>query len=242
MRIAILGNSHTASLVHAANEDPAIWRPHEAIYFAAIGKTMAGFAVEQGRLIPGNEPLRRSIAITSGGQESFDPNAFDAVFMIGLGYNVSLVDSRVSRAVRAAIVRHAVHVSTAWKLAGMIRQVSDVPLFVGHSPQRGGDMNENFENRLDNSLGYGEITDMSQQCWNAIGAEVIRQPTHTLFRGFLTRRSYSRGSRGLRGEGLFHDDTDRSHMNAEYGVDYIAHMKRLLIQIEHENDVSAEKA
>jgi hypothetical protein len=225
MKLAILGNSHTAALLHAPRADASLISGLEITFFASIGRTMENFALEAGQLVPQTDDLRQSLITTSRGSDRIDPSLFDQVLIVGLGFNMPAIDTRLSQAVRDAVLRNGVEGSVAWKLASMIRNVSDVPILASHTPLRAADVSQRFEATLKNCMSYDAMIARSQMFWDAVQVQVLTQPPITRYRDILTQRSFSRGSRGLRGVGLEHDDTDRSHMNAEYGAIYLRQLQ-----------------
>ena len=225
MKLAILGNSHTAALLHAPSTNKSLTAGLDITFFASIGRTMESFALKDGQLLPQTNELRQSLITTSGGADRFDPNLFDQVLMVGLGFNMPPVDKRLSQAVRDAVLRNCVESSVAWKLSDMIRSVSTMPILVSHTPLRAGDVSTQFEETLRACMSYDDMIAKSQIFWDRLKVQVLPQPAITRYRDILTKRSYSRGSRGLRGAGLEHGDTDRSHMNDEYGAVYLQQLR-----------------
>jgi len=225
MKLAILGNSHTAALLHAPRADASLISGLDITFFASIGRTMEDFALEAGQLVPQTDELRQSLITTSRGSDRFDPNLFDQVLIVGLAFNMPPIDTRLSQAVRDAVLRNGVEGSVAWKLAKMIRSVSSVPILASHTPLRAADVSERFEATLSNCMSYDAMIAKSQMFWNPLQVQVLSQPAITRYRDILTKRSFSRGSRGLRGPGLEHDDSDRSHMNDEYGAIYLRQLR-----------------
>jgi hypothetical protein len=221
MRLAILGNSHTACLLHALNARPDLGRGLDITFYAAIGRNMNDFAVAEGCLVPQTDLLRTSLQTTSGGADRIDPARHDAVLTIGLNYNLPPVSTRLSHAVQQAVLRNLVRSSVAWKLAGLLRQVSDIPVHVAHTPLRASDITAHNEHVVTQVLSYDRVLEETQAHWSELDVRGLRQPDHTRYRDVLTRRNYSRDSRGLRGAGLLHDSGDRSHMNEEFGADLL---------------------
>ena len=217
MRLAILGNSHSACLLHALREDPAAGLGLSITFFAAIGQKMSDLSLKGGALRPDNDELRDSLRATSGGLEIIDPRAFDAFLLVGLGYNVPPVDRRLSAAVQSRILLNTIQESVSWKIAGLLRQLGDAPILIQHSPLRAGDIGPRHEDLLAHATPYTELIARANRIWAERGARVVPQPGETRFRDILTARSFSRGSRGLRGAGLAHENDDRSHMNADFG-------------------------
>jgi hypothetical protein len=221
MRLAILGNSHTACLLHALNARPDLGRGLDITFYAALGRLMNDFALEGGCLAPQTELLRNSLRTTSGGTDRIDPSQYDVVMTIGLHYNLQLVSTRVSQAVQQAVLRNLVHSSITWKLAGLLRQVSDIPIYVAHTPLRASDISVHNAHVITQVMPYDTVLERTQAYWSELDVQALRQPDHTRYRDVLTRRSYSRGSRGLRGAGLLHGSDDRSHMNEEFGAEIL---------------------
>lgn len=225
MKLAILGNSHTAALLHAPRADASLISGLDITFFASIGRTMEHFALEAGQLVPQTDELRQSLITTSRGSDRFDPNLFDQVLIVGLAFNMPPIDTRLSQAVRDAVLRNGVQGSVAWKLAKMIRAVSNVPVLASHTPLRAADVSERFEATLQNCMSYEAMIAKSQTFWDPLQVQILPQPAITRYRDILTKRSFSRGSRGLRGAGLEHGNSDRSHMNEEYGAIYLRQLR-----------------
>ncbi len=228
MKLAILGNSHTAALLHEARVNTSLTAGFDVTFFASIGRTMENFSVQDGQLVPQTDVLRKSLKITSGGADRFDPALFDQILLVGLGFNLPPVDNRLSQAVKAAILRNCVESSVAWKLSGMVRSISAAPVLVGHTPLRAPDVTASLEPILQNCVAYDDIIAQVQMLWDRLDVQVVHQPETTRYRDVLTKRSFSRGSRGLRGTGMEHGDTDRSHMNNDYGAIYWQHLRARL--------------
>lgn len=224
MKLAILGNSHTAALMHALRAEPSLATGIDLTFFASIGRTMGDFAVQADRLVPQTAELRDSISNTAGGATYFEPKAFDMLAFVGLGFNMPLMDKRLSVAVQDAVIRNCVVGSIAWQVIGLVRTIADLPILVGHTPLRAGEVTNQHSDMLSNATPYEAQLKLAQTYWLTQNAQVLPQPDITRYCDILTRRSFSRGSRGLRGAGLEHDNADRSHMNAEYGAIYLRHM------------------
>ncbi len=217
MRLAIIGNSHTACLLHAIRDGGWAQPGLDIIFFAAIGQNLDQLRRSGDRLVPKSKALADSIRTTSGGLEDLVPADFDAFLLVGLGYNVPPVDRRLSQAVQQGVNVNTVKGSLAWRIAGMVRELSAGPILVQHSPLRAGDTGPQHDEMLAKAVSYDRLIDRAETVWAELGARVVRQPVQTRYRDILSARSFSRGSRGLRGAGLAHQDTDRSHMNAAFG-------------------------
>ena len=85
-RICVLGNSHLASMKTGWSLISEAFQAFDLKFFGAPKAMMDGLTLEGSALVPGNDKLRRKLAMFSEGAETIDLNAFDAFVVVGLQF------------------------------------------------------------------------------------------------------------------------------------------------------------
>lgn len=221
MKLAILGNSHTACLIQAHRARPDILGPEiEPVFFAAPGDGMARMRLSGGELVPRGAKLERILATTSGGTARIDLAAYDAFLLVALGYKVSPVSAAYSGAVLEAAFGGQIAARTIWRLAADIRGVSDRPILCMHKPLRikplpdGGPW-----------LGYEAVLGHYDQLLADRGITLLRQPEASRVEDLRTDPAF--GKEGVRLSGA-RDRDDDMHMNGAFGELVLAGLRQAL--------------
>lgn len=226
LRICILGNSHAACLKEGwdrmANKYPHL----QLTFFAARRDLLKGLHRTGNVLLPDTPGLARNLAFTSNGEEQVDLENYDIFLLQGLGLHLPGLDSRLSQAVLRQTHRDILHRSLSLALCKLIREASEAPIYLGHNPQKAGQMAN------PQRLPYRAAWALMQAELPAASAVLLEQPAETLVNDWHTRNELSRGSTRLdvgdRISGAPHDDEDNEHMNADFGCIFLEHFFKLL--------------
>jgi hypothetical protein len=89
--VCVLGNSHTAALQRAWRNRLAAAVPNVTLtFFAARSQKLRHVALKEGTLVPDDDDLAESLAMTSGGLSQVELGRYDAFLMAGLGARITL--------------------------------------------------------------------------------------------------------------------------------------------------------
>lgn len=234
---------------------------------------MAHLEVQNGCLVPINEETRQDIHFTSGGLALIDPNEFDAVLLYGLAcddrlFSLPLVTHKVenftdttrktmSLSCFTRICEDRVRQSVIFRLALLVRQVSEKPLFISPSPLPSracvGDSSGTWDMLSANyspaiQKGYYDGMNLAFQ---SLGGIFLPQPTETVVDFLFSKTQFSKGSiRLTEGWPSVHPDNDHTHMNKDYGKAFLVHAFASIAALDifkdnykwwHDNDKDSRK-
>lgn len=220
MKLAIIGNSHIASLKRGWAKTSENYPSVEVVFFGSKGDTLKHMEVQGRKIVPANNRVLKSISFVSGGRDSIDPAEFDAVLIYGAQaapffFPVSgFYSSQVIRRTMEDLVKDRVY----FKLANMVRCLSEVPVYVGHTPLRAARKRDRDQSRESYARGLALLNEV---VFAPMNVRMVSQPPKTIVNGNGTAMRYSVGSRRLAvGNAVdddLHPENDRYHMNEEFG-------------------------
>lgn len=225
MKVCILGNSHVSAVKTAWDQIESTFQGQVSLtFFAARGDGPKNFALESNDLVPQTEDLKRQISFTSGGLEKVHLDDFDVFVVYALGFNVvKEANSFYSQAVKNTVFEDRYFATPALHLIHLIRQYTDKPIFVGAHPFRASD-SDNVEAVMAPELIRG-IEFLKKQFEQRYNAVFVPQSSVTTTDGRFTQMKYCNGSIklevGAHNDGERHEMTDLTHMNAEYGKQWL---------------------
>lgn len=222
MKIAVLADSHGASLKLGWEMIAPLHKDIELRFFAQRRDGLADLRAQPGRLVPMVETLRSAFRFTSGGLEAVEISDFDAILVYGLCaapfyhdvsefYSQQLLDL-VCRDLVAD--RLSLHIVTQAQLAGAPK------IYVGHDPLplEGSLMIDRpRQHYLDG------LNTLNKTVYHSLGARIIPQPMETTTGGSCTLKRFTNDARRL----SIGDELDNQlqpkedpyrHMNAEFGA------------------------
>lgn len=215
--ICLLGNSHTACLKKAWEKLSV--DELEINFFAHQGQGMSGLVVKNMELVATNNKLKEALERSSGGISTIDPNAYDAVILVGLGLEVLHLNSmrRYSKAVIDATYDDYVKQTLLFKLANQIRTISDKSIYVLHSPLKA-KKSEPSGTRL-----YCESLALTARPFEALrDVSLVAQPSATIVEDRFTSLEYSKSALKLNlGEIDVDYIEDGAHMNVSFGEQWL---------------------
>lgn len=225
MKICVIGNSHVGALKRAWDAMPGRHQSANITFFAARGRGLEGLAVNDGRLVPETEFLKKSLEFTSGGKQVIDPDEYDVSLVYGLGASGLFISPK--RYYSSAVLRQAAndHVAgtPSFNLIRKIRQLTDKTVFVGHSPLRAF-RGEGFKVVEPEAYLFG-LEVVNDFVYSSIGSELVAQPLHTIVNGRFTNPLFSQGSKRLsirdKHDDEHHPENDYAHMNDEFGAEWL---------------------
>ena len=241
MKICIMGNSHLAALKLAWQQLSAEYSSIELVFFGARASAMAHLDVQNNCLVSTHPETEHDMQFTSGGQNAIDLSSFDAVWLYGLACDVnlfiptltthqleSLTDINrkfLSRACFTQLCRDRLQHGILYKLTRLVRQISDLPVYVSPSPfpsrtcvddpsEKWNALSANDGSVIQSSYYDGIITALND--YNTV---FIPQPNDSIVDFLFTAPQYAKDSIRLT-EGLStkHAHDDYVHMNQAYGV------------------------
>lgn len=246
MRICIIGNSHLAALKLAWQQLSPEHQAMEVVFFGARAAAMAHLAIQNNCLVPTNPETEHDMRFTSGGQHTIDLSGFDAVWLYGLACDVNLFiptltthqigrftdtdRNFLSRACFTQLCGDRLQRGLLYKLTRLVRQISDLPLYVSPSPfpsqdcvhEPSGKWNALSTN--DGSVIQSGYYDGIRTALHDYNTVFIPQPNDSIVNFLFTDAKYTKDSVRLT-EGLStkHAHDDYAHMNQAYGVLFLQH-------------------
>lgn len=222
MKICVIGNSHVGSLKRAWDAMPEHHKTTEIVFFADRAQGMKGMGVDGGKLVPGNERLKKSLEFTSGGEGFIDPEKYDMFLVYGVGARGFFINP--SKHYSSAVIDQAAndHVlgGLSFELVKNIRKVTDKRIYVGHDPLpawKGGEFSAHHPEAYLHGLNL-----INEKVFSRINSQMVNQPLETVVNGRNTNPEFSKGSKRLsvgRGDDdKEHPETDFGHMNDEFGA------------------------
>lgn len=218
MRVCVIGNSHTVSLMEAWKEVSAASLGLEVRFFASPAGGLASLTVQANQLVTPRKYVSNFLKQTSGGLDAIVPSEFDVCLVYGLRLDVPDLGWELSQAAVEQCCADAVTVSINLQICRMIRCVSSIPVFSGRSPMPV--RLDTDSERAPDSIPYKDIFLRLRDSMAAEGVVLLGQPTTTVEEPFGTLKKYSLGSRKLlegRQDAEEHDPEERRHMNSAYG-------------------------
>ena len=218
MNVCVLGNSQVACVKAAWDVRKNRPRNHKLTFFAAFGLSLSNLEVDGKRLVPSTEALRQHMLYTAR-VDAVDAAAYDAFLICGAGLGLRPVDARLSGQVLGALSVDLVRTSLAYSLAAKVRQITDADIYVMHSPL----LDERTAGRARFEIvPYDAYFPLMEQAFDIPGAQLLRQPEHTITRGHYTKLEFSKDAVRLavsrKSEGIQHKAEDNNHMNVDYGA------------------------
>ena len=218
MNCFIIGDSHTGSLKRAWD---SISKKQQAIkftFFDSTTDTMKDLILDDDRLVPSTPFLEKNIAITSGGLRAIPIKSAEAILIYSLGIRFPRIPVGVTAAAIVATCRDILRDSIGYRLAAEIRSISDVPLFLGNKPQR---VDVVDKAHLADYVPMHILSEVMQQQIGISNTRLVSQPPSTLADPLNTEFSFSTNPKSLRSGSR--KEPDGSHMNEEYGKEYMNH-------------------
>src|SRR5688500_4473853 len=99
---------------------------------------MGALVVKGNRVVLTNEALGESISHTSGGKGQVQLSEYDAFLVYGLDFPLSMLESGLSAAVRWQACHDPFARALNFRICAMLRRATELPIYVGHDPQRAG--------------------------------------------------------------------------------------------------------
>jgi len=151
IRVCVIGDSHTAPLVHAASCEgfPPIYDP---VFFGFHTKYVPELDLAGRNLVPRTEELKKKLSMSSRGQEQIEIDQYDRFVVIGHNLSIgcvaryyrSFASDRMSKPTSkkyqlsdscyAALAETRAMELESVRLAKLIRSVSDLPLTIVPCP------------------------------------------------------------------------------------------------------------
>jgi hypothetical protein len=221
LRIGIIGNSHMAALMHGvAGLSEAEKSSVQVKFFGAPGKSLEYIEVQSDRLVAQNSKVKQSLETVNPDMIEFRPDDFDAVIVVGLRFWLPLLQPNLSDAVKYRSCKRAVQNTLTWRIAQLVRSISQVPLFLMHVPL---EAIPEKERPLDAFVPYPEVLDLISAHVEDLGAVVVMSQPQITRQGLFTDPVFSKGSRRLLKD-VGHATKDKIHMNADFGAIVIQHL------------------
>lgn len=225
-RIAILGNSHVASLSYAWSSIAPHYPSVELTFFAARGLILDRLRTQSYCLEPSDSVLRESIKFTSGGEVSIDPQKYDLFIIYGAGAQANFRDEShfyTTKAIEAAN-RDLVDGTVAFCTLRKLRHITSKPVYIGHAPLPAAPKNVDRSGTCD--AYFNGIAELNRTVYELHSAYLVAQPASTIVGGCYTDRKYTVGSRGLsvgaENDGRAHKENDEKHMNDKFGDKWLS--------------------
>lgn len=220
MKIAVIGNSHIASLKRGY-EILSRRSAHELSFFGARGLALKDMEVVDRSLIPTSNIAQKSISFTSGGLDRINVDNFDAFLLYGLEAKALIVagDRFYSQAVMHRSAYDVSQKKLCYEILLKLRSITEKPIFIGHNPLKGA---HKKPGNSDSSSYERGIEYLNQIVYAHLNALVIPQPKKTIVHGDSTDILYAQGSKRLAigddNDDALHPTIDVTHMNDAFGA------------------------
>ncbi|HZZ88438.1 MAG TPA: hypothetical protein VFE13_08890 [Caulobacteraceae bacterium] len=229
-RVCVLGNSHAACFKLAWDGLRDGHLDVQLTFFADRGRGLGGLTLRDHVLTPRTKELRQALQNTSGGASVVDLRLFDAVLLVGLyvfAWPDALYDSRWqgfhSRALTHRWLTDCALRSAGYQLAGKVRAVSDLPIYVAHHPLLRCTDQAEVEMSLD---AYRSNVAILNEAFRPTAARCLEQPHETIVNARYTKDIYAAGAVRLQVSQAEwsekHAPTERQHMNTAFGSLWLA--------------------
>lgn len=227
MRICVIGNSHVAALKTGFEGLSSEARKGAKVdFFAARGNALKGLQLVGESLKSDSPQLKRSLTFTSGGSEAILIKNYDIFLLHGLELQPFFAPDRFySQAVLTAALDEKYSETITVSLVKKIRRITNVPVYVGHTPLPASDGGKGLEGGPAGVSNYERGIILSNELFfKKIAAALVMQPVITIAEnGTNTLNEFSIGSRRLdvglpdHELGTLHDRVDSLHMNDRFG-------------------------
>jgi hypothetical protein len=220
VKIAVLGNSHIASLKRGMGLLDGAAQQHELVFFGARSAGLDDLAIDGRTLRPVKGALAQSLAFTSGGPEAVDTDLYDGFLLYGMGARPFFVRDNAfySQGVIARALKDVAEHSLSYRTLAKLRKMTDKPIYIGHNPMRAAPIQDVSQDPAPYMRGIDLLND---RVYNILGARMFPQPAKTVVNGNATAMAFTQGSKRLAiGDKLddaLHPATDLNHMNDEFG-------------------------
>ena len=222
MKIAIISNSHAGALKKAWEILRFDNSDIEIDFYAAAGKLMRDFKIQGREFSSENQKLLDSIRFTSGGKNSLYIDHYDIFLLYGMDAGQYIYrEIFYSYDFKNYFLNKLASKSTSWSVFEQLVSATDKKIFLGHNPL----LAKERKNTRDESAYVKGIALINEFVYSKFGAEMITQPTETIANGVNTAIEYSLNSEkldvGKKVDDKFHDSSDMSHMNTDFGLLYL---------------------
>ncbi len=218
MKVCIIGNSQVACLKAAWDATRGDTPGVEMTFFATFGESHKHLEIEGRRLVPRSAVVRDQILYTAG-RDEIVASDYDVFLVCGCGTDLLPVDARVSSNVLRTTVRDILTTSLAYRLAAMLRSISDAPIYIIASPLKD---ERTAPSAPAEYVPYTAVFPLLTEALDIAGTRLLAQPEQTITGGHFTKFEYSKDAvhlatrEGLEGK-LYRDD-ETGHMNTAYGI------------------------
>lgn len=243
MKIAIIGNSHVASLKsgwdYFCSQNESNASSAEITYFAAAGRLLWDLEVEStvgdsaDVLSSKNNKLNAALEYSSGGIAKIDLTQYDCCVLHGL-MRFPRYDLRISEQLKSIVLKRLVTNSLANHVATSIRSFSDIPLYITPKPLLVWS-NSDYLSKNHTYKSYQDTFDDVLNTKFAKNIHMIPQPHETIQNEISTPDKYAKNSTRMR---VFENAgnearivSDIAHMNEQYGLLQLEKLGLLNIQI-----------
>lgn len=234
VRVALVGDSHLASLALAARSMEL--GPLRPTFFAHVLRRMEALRVSGGRLHADTDDLREALRGTSGGLDRIDPERYDLFVLMGLEFEPPLGclgPQHVTRAVTEQTLRDQLSASLAFATLEKLRQITDRPVWLLHTPLP----DEARGPRSSEALTYDRFLELANEVCRPTDATVVPQPEETRVGDFLSASVFSAAPVRLEhatGAPLVVDE-DACHKNEAFGRAVLEDLRRRLARFPQES-------
>ena len=219
-RLCVIGNSHVGSLKKAWVEHLRERKDVQPTFFASRGWLMAQMYPMKGKLVCKSAELRKMLEFTSGGKDEVVASDYDEFLIYGVNAkpHFSPPSGTCSRAVINRAIEDSIVNTLSYYLLRQLRTLTDKPIYIGHCPLWAAVSVKSNPH----PAAYIEGVSMANRIFYCRqGAELVPQPLETIVNGDATDPKFLRGATRLAVgdalDDLAQPETDRSHMNAEFG-------------------------
>lgn len=218
-KICILGNSHVASLKQGWDQIGEHWPSINVQFFAQPGNDGLKTVRLDGHFLTSDHENAKKAFMTTHGAERLDLRSFDLFLIYGsqsqclmLGdgfYSKQCIDATIDDLTRGTPAQHVLE---------CLRQVTDAPIFVGHTPLRAA---RTVRDRSVSPAYRAGLGILNERHYAKHGAEMIGQPDETIVNGRSTAPKFSWGVPKLSGVltqgGERSAASDNTHMDGAFG-------------------------
>lgn len=218
-KICILGNSHVASVKQGWENIKESWPNIEVSFFAEAGNDgLKSVHVDGHHLTSDLEHAKKSIALTYG-KERMDIRSYDSFLIYGAKSRSYFPNgSFYSKSCLQSVMDDLTIDTPAQHVLSCLREVSDAPLFIGHTPLAAA---ETIRDRHVLKEYPDGVQILNQLHYSRYNAEMLVQPLETIVNGRNSAPEYSWGtpklSSVLDGGNEKTGPTDNTHMDGAFG-------------------------
>ena len=224
-RICILGNSHVASVKQGWENIGEDWPGIDVSFFAQAGNQgLQSVCVDGHHLTSKQSKARNSFSLTHG-KERMDIESYDSFLIYGArSRNYWPGNTFYSRSCVETVIDDLTCDTPAQHVLSCLRQVSEVPIFIGHSPLLAA---KKIRDRNVSEEYLDGIQTLNRLHYSKYSAEMVAQPLTTIVNGRNTAPEYSGGvaklSSVLGGSDENSNSTDNTHMDGAFGEAWLTH-------------------